>query len=84
MKHEPPNRNPDLTQRILRATRIGVNVMAYATGREPPEKLSETPNSRRTVEDRIERGLLQIARIRHSGGWDTAPRAARNLLQAAQ
>ncbi len=82
MKHEPPNRNPDLTQRILRATRIGVNVMAYATGREPPEKLSETPNSRRTVEDRIERGLLQIARIRPSGGWDTAPRAARNLLQA--
>ena len=82
MKHEPPNRNPDLTQRILRATRIGVNIVAYATGREPPEKLSENPGNRRTVEERIERGLLQIARIRHSGGWDTAPRAARNLLQA--
>ncbi len=82
MRHEPPERNQDLSQRILRATRIGVNVVAYATGREPPEKLSESAATRTDREERIERGLLQIARLRHSGGWDTAPRAVRNLLQA--
>ena len=82
MRHEPPGRNQDLSQRILRATRIGVNVVAYATGREPPEKLSEASIQRPDNTERIERGLLQIARLRHNGGWDTAPRAARNLLLA--
>ncbi|MFM7040498.1 MAG: DUF4159 domain-containing protein [Planctomycetaceae bacterium] len=82
MRHAPPERNADLSQRVLRATRVGVNVVAYATGREPPEKLSE--NSARSADgrERIERGLLQIARLRHNGGWDTAPRAVRNLLRA--
>jgi hypothetical protein len=82
MRHAPPERNADLSQRVLRATRVGVNVVAYATGREPPEKLSE--NTVRTADgrERIERGLLQIARLRHNGGWDTAPRAVRNLLRA--
>ncbi|MGH7128564.1 MAG: DUF4159 domain-containing protein, partial [Planctomycetaceae bacterium] len=32
--------------------------------------------------DPVERGLLQIAKLRHTGGWDTAPRALRNLLHA--
>ncbi|MFO0979621.1 MAG: DUF4159 domain-containing protein [Planctomycetaceae bacterium] len=80
MKHEPKERNPDLSQRILRATRIGVNVIAYATGREPPEKLSDATAKKQNAEEHIERGLLQIAKIRHTGGWDTAPRALRNLL----
>jgi hypothetical protein len=82
MRHDPPGRNPDLSQRILRANRIGVNIVAYATGREPPEKLDERPDMAARSEERIERGLLQLAQIRHSGGWDTAPRAVRNLLQA--
>ncbi|MFN9717406.1 MAG: DUF4159 domain-containing protein [Planctomycetota bacterium] len=80
MKHEPPNRNPDLSQRVIRATRIGVNVVAYATGREPPEKLEEAPGRRQNATATIERGLLQIAKLRHNGGWDTAPKALRNLL----
>ncbi len=82
MRHDPPNRSPDLTQRVLRASRIGVNVVAYATGREPPEKLDDRPGLAAGSEERIQRGLLQLAQIRHSGGWDTAPRAVRNLLQA--
>jgi hypothetical protein len=32
--------------------------------------------------DTIKRGLLQVAQLRHAGGWDTAPKAARNLLMA--
>jgi len=76
MRHAPPERNADLSQRVLRATRIGV------TGREPPEKLSEATARSADGQQRIERGLLQIARLRHNGGWDTAPRAVRNLLKA--
>ncbi|MCA9038095.1 MAG: DUF4159 domain-containing protein [Planctomycetaceae bacterium] len=80
-RHDAPNRNKDLVQRIIRGTRIGVNVLAYATGREPPEKFSmNNVNDERNR--RIERGLLEIAKLRHSGGWDTAPRALPNLLRA--
>jgi hypothetical protein len=82
MKHEPRTRNPDLSQRIIRGTRIGVNVVAYATGREPPEKLSDTGTRRKQAAANVQRGLVQIAKLRHSGGWDTAPRALGNLLTA--
>ena len=81
-RHDPPKRNKDLTQRVIRGTRIGVNVLAYATGREPPEKFSAATQKNDDRDKRIERGLLQIAKLRHSGGWDTAPRALTNLLQA--
>lgn len=82
MKHNPRNRHPGLSQQILRATRIGVNVLAYATGREPPVKLNEDRSDRMASGEKIKRGLLEIAQLRHSGGWDTAPRALRNLLLA--
>ena len=82
MRHTPRGRRPELTQGIIRATRIGVNVIAYATGREPPEKLDEITRTARATGDSIERGLLEIAKLRHQGGWDTAPRAVGNLLLA--
>jgi hypothetical protein len=82
MKHEPPGRNPALSQRVMRSTRIGVNVLAYATGREPPEKLNDTALRRGASEETIERGLLQIGKLRYGDGWDTAPRALHNLLTA--
>jgi hypothetical protein len=80
MKFEPRNRNPNLSQRIMRGTHIGVNVVAYATGREPPEKLNDSGTRRKDAAGSIERGLLQIGKLRHNGGWDTAPKALRNLL----
>lgn len=82
MRHEPAERHEGLTQRILRSTSIGVNVLAYATGREPPVKLNEDTKTRKSRGSRIERGLTEIAQLRHSGGWDTAPKALRNLLEA--
>ncbi|MBL8816225.1 MAG: DUF4159 domain-containing protein [Planctomyces sp.] len=81
-RHDPPNRSLDLKQRILRSTQIGINVIAYATNREPPEKLNEAMVARKNNADSIERGLLQIGKLRHNGGWDTAPRALGNLLTA--
>ncbi|HAD58138.1 MAG TPA: hypothetical protein DCG12_02665 [Planctomycetaceae bacterium] len=81
MHHEPKGRHPGLTQRIIRANRIGVNVLAYATNKEPPVKLQEDRKKRDGSENRILRGLTEIAQLRHTGGWDTAPKALRNLLQ---
>ncbi|APZ94144.1 DUF4159 domain-containing protein [Fuerstiella marisgermanici] len=82
MKYDPPGRNPGLPPRIERATRIGINVLAYATGREPPVKLNEDRKSGKGRKSQIERGLTEIAQLRHSGGWDTAPKALGNLLEA--
>ncbi len=81
-KHAPPNRNPKLTANVLRATKIGTNVIAYATGREILNKLEMPQLQAEAAEDQIERGLLQIAQIRHAGAWNAAPRALRNLLTA--
>ncbi len=82
-KQDPPKRNPKLKSKIDRATKIGVNVMAYATGREPPDKTEAPKKVAETADlDNVERGLLQIAQIRHDGAWNAAPRALRNLLVA--
>ena len=81
MRHDPPERSPALIQRIIRGTRIGTNVLAYATGREPPVKLNSDGKSQEGRKQQINRGLAEIAQLRHTGGWDTAPKALRNLLE---
>jgi hypothetical protein len=80
---DPPNRRPELKGLISKSTRIGVNVLAYATGREPPDKIKQAELAKQASQrDRIEAGLLQIAQLKHTGGWDTAPHALRNMLVA--
>lgn len=82
-KAPQPDRKPVLKGRVERAMRIGINAVAYATGREPPNKLrQEELTSEKGAADNLNRGLLQVAQVRHTGGWDTAPKAARNLLLA--
>ncbi|HEX6985374.1 MAG TPA: DUF4159 domain-containing protein, partial [Planctomycetaceae bacterium] len=80
---DPPGRSPKLIGMITQKMRVGVNVVAYATGREPPSKLDvETDPTDDGEADEVERGLLQVAKLRHSGNWNAAPRALRNLLVA--
>ncbi|QDT37030.1 DUF4159 domain-containing protein [Stratiformator vulcanicus] len=80
---DPPGRSPKLVGQIARKMRIGVNVLAYATGREPPAKLDvETPEDDAEDDTTIKRGLLEIAKLKHGGSWDVAPRALKNLLRA--
>lgn len=68
---------------LLQHMKVGVNVVAYATGREPYDKLDTPPDDAATgTQDRIERGLLQVAKLRHTGDWDAAPRALHNVLLA--
>nr|MDQ3332606.1 DUF4159 domain-containing protein [Planctomycetota bacterium] len=81
LPYDPVGRSPKLVGMITQKIRIGVNVVAYATGREPPSKLDvETDPSDDGLNDAVERGLLQVAKLRHSGNWDAAPRALHNLL----
>lgn len=81
LPYDPIGRSPKLVGMITQKMRIGVNVVAYATGREPPSKLDvDTDPSDDGQQDAVERGLLQVAKLRHSGNWDAAPRALHNLL----
>jgi len=65
------------------ALATGANVLAYATNRELRYKeemwqaiVGDTPR------DTMERAKLEIAKLRHSGGWDQAPQALANLKRA--
>jgi len=67
------------------ALAIGVNVLAYATGRELQTKDDFFRAAAATrPADPIERGRLDVATLRHPGGCNAAPRAMANLLEAAQ
>ena len=80
---EVPKRPVPLVSMIDKANRVGVNVIAYATGRELVNKLDQQEQAGLDGEkDRVARGLIEIARIRHTGGWDAAPQAIRNLMLA--
>lgn len=82
-KFDPPNRPAQFSRRIDDAMKVGTNIITYATGREPVNKLrrQELANQQ-DDKSRVSRGLVQIAQVRHTGGWDTAPTAARNILTA--
>ena len=66
--------------RVTRSTRIGQNVVDYATGRElPADKLStpEVKDFRAGPPPR--RNALRIGKLRHAGDWNIAPLAIPNL-----
>jgi hypothetical protein len=64
----------------LRATRIGTNVLAYATGKELlPDKL----DARKIVAlegSAGNRWVLQIGKLKHGGDYNVAPMAVTNLM----
>lgn len=69
--------------RVERALNIGTNIVTYATGREPINKLKRAELAAQDEKGfTMRRGLMQIARLRHTGGWDTARKSARNLTLA--
>src|SRR5208337_2507153 len=74
-------RSPTNTAVIL-ATRVGQNIVDYATGRElPADKLVV-----REVHDfkvaPVQRNALRIAKLQHAGQWNVAPLAVPNLMEA--
>jgi hypothetical protein len=64
------------------AFRLAGNVLAYATGMEPPKpRLTEAEVIRAEPDGKqIPRGYLKVAQVRHEGDWQPAPRAMRNLM----
>lgn len=79
MKHDPPDRHPQVKAQIAKSMQLATNVIAYATGRELHDKLKRPELLTQPDQGRINRGRLSIARLRHTGGWDTAPNALRRL-----
>jgi hypothetical protein len=65
----------------LKAFQLGANIVAYATGREPPKpRLTEVDVSRDRDPRVVPRGYMKVAQIRHRGDWQPAPKAMRNLM----
>ena len=65
--------------RVARSTRVGQNVVDYATGRELPADKLSTPEARDFRGEAPKRGALRIAKLRHAGDWNIAPLAVPNL-----
>eukprot|EP00913_Durusdinium_trenchii_P035353 g33083.t1 len=79
---DPPRRDNRLKTMVDRSMQIGINVIAYATGREPPQKLQDLgPRADKGSNDRLTRGFLRVAKLKRNGDWDVAPRALRELLK---
>jgi hypothetical protein len=67
---------------VVKAIRVGQNVIDYATGKEmPPDKLAvrDVVNFQAAAP---KRGALRIAKLKHAGDWNIAPQAIPNLMQA--
>ncbi len=72
-------------RRIDDAQTIGLNVLAYATNREPRGKEQQfiEEATRLDFDAAGKRGLIQIAKLQHAGGCNDAPGALANLLRIA-
>lgn len=64
---------------VIKAQRVGQNVVDYATGRELPAHKLEVREVRDFKADTPRRGALHIAKLRHAGDWNIAPLAIPNL-----
>jgi hypothetical protein len=79
-------RHPEaVNEQIGDALAIGVNVLTYATNREPKGKEQSfvTPLEDNEVDSATSRGVIEIAKLRHGGGCNDAPGALVNLLRTA-
>jgi hypothetical protein len=63
-----------------RAFQLGANVIAYATGLEAPRPRLTQIQIADEQRERIKRGFLKVAQLRHEGDWQPAPRAMSNLM----
>jgi hypothetical protein len=78
-----PGRPKELEAMISKSTRVGINIVAYVTGREILNKMQQQEQVVAAAEpEKVERDLLEIRKIRYTGDWDAAPQALRNLLVA--
>ncbi|WZO99871.1 DUF4159 domain-containing protein [Isosphaeraceae bacterium EP7] len=67
---------------VIKAKRVGQNVIDYATGRELPADKLTVREVRDFKAENPKRGALRIAKLRHAGDWNVAPLAIPNLTSA--
>jgi Domain of unknown function (DUF4159)/A-macroglobulin TED domain len=67
---------------VVKAIRVGQNVIDYATGREMPADKLAVRDIHNFKETPAKRNALQIAKLRHAGDWNVAPQAIPNLMDA--
>ena len=64
------------------ATRLGVNAVSYATGRQLRDKL-DSPHINSKAVSVLDNRALVLPKLQHRGGSDDAPNAWRNVLRRA-
>jgi hypothetical protein len=74
-------RSPDNTG-VIRAKKVGENVIDYATGREMPADKLTIREVHNFKGDFPRRGALMVAKLMHAGDWNVAPQAIPNLMDA--
>ena len=63
---------------------IGINILAYATNREVKGKEEGfRVTAPKAAGDKTERNTIYVAKLRHPGGCNAAPRALVNLMETA-
>jgi hypothetical protein len=67
------------------AFQLAANIIAYATGLEPPRpRLTEVLIPRDDSKERVRRGYLKVGQLKYTpiggGDWRPAPKAMRNLM----
>ena len=80
-----PNRDKaypaEIEAKVEAAKKIGVNVLSYATNREPKYKLDVPQLAGRGPQEAFDRAKLYVATVKNSGGGSLAPMALPNLLR---
>jgi hypothetical protein len=66
------------------AFELAANVIAYATGLEPPRQKGDSLKIADDASTPIKRGYLQAAQLIHGGEWKPAQKAMHNLMMEAQ
>jgi hypothetical protein len=74
------NHAAPVKEEIETVVRMGMNVVAYATGRELKDKLEKPQIAVSSRGGRSPRGALVVPKLSHGGGADDAPAALNNLL----
>ncbi len=68
--------------RIIKAQRLGQNIVDYVTGREIPADKLVAREVRDIKASPPKRGTLHIAKLRHAGDWNIAPLAIPHLASS--
>jgi len=70
----------DMQTQTRKQFRLGINICAYATGREVKDKLEAHIIVDLQEQVRVRRVAIELAKLRHGGGWDIAQLAVPNLM----